>query len=187
MKRRNLCFAVSAAFIVAVAGTAHGHGDLRSTIPKSGATVRSVPSHIAVQFTEPPTKQSKVKVADGCGRNVTESVAVQGDTTHIQLAAAQPGTFRVSYNIVSEVDGHPSQGSYKFKVQGKRDCSSRPSPPAGEGENQDDGESRAGGQEPEADSSSTVWFILVPTATVALLGIALLARRAGSRSIVDKS
>ena len=184
MRSARLCvlFSVVQALLL-VSGPAHGHGEIKSTIPKANSTVKKLPNHIAVQFTEAPTKDAVLKVTDGCQESVAESVIVSGDTAHITLEEGHPGRFVVSYRVISTVDGHPSEGDFSFRVAGPPGCSQDDVPANGKEDGKDDGagadDAAAGPSEPASDESS---FPVVPATVgvVVLLSLAFLVRRAVS-------
>lgn len=182
MLERTLASAALAAICLALTATAAwAHGDIASAVPPMDAKVKKVPKHIAVQFTEAPTKQAVVTVADGCRRRVSQSLTVSGDTAHVTLAPAQPGRFDVKYRIVSDVDGHPTRGGYSFTVRGKKDCSAPE--PADEGEPGNTAAPDAGGTdqaaadgEPADEHTSILVWIGVGTAAAATIALVVRGR-----------
>lgn len=170
--------AIGAAFLI-LGGTlpALAHGDLAATVPPKGSTLPKPIDHLAITFSQAPTKDAVVKVVDGCDRDVVKRVDLQDRVAHVYLSDPQPGKWRVSYRIVSSVDGHPSRNGYGLTVKGKPDCS-KPKPDESK-DGPGDGPNAAGrnGSVPEDDGSS---FPVVPVAigTVAVLGLAFAVRRA---------
>ena len=155
------------------------HGDLAATVPPKGSTLKKPVNHLAITFSQAPTKDAVIKVVDGCDRNVVQRVDLQDRIAHVYLDNPQPGDWRVDYNIVSSVDGHPSKDGYGLTVKGKADCS-KAKPDKGDkgsGENGGSGPDASGdGPVPEDDGSS---FPVVPVAigTVAVVGLAFAVRR----------
>lgn len=159
------------------------HGDLRSTQPEAGSTTPRIPRHISIDFTEAPTGRPEIGIVDGCRRPVAAGVTrVEEGQVHVAVdRSAQPGKFSVNYRIVSAVDGHPSKGSYKFTVNGKRDCS--PDEPAKETPDGsgDDGDDQAAPPPAPADDSGTTWLLAVGGGTLLLVVVALVLRRSGAK------
>lgn len=77
---------------------------------------------VAVDLSEPPTDGSLFKVTDGCDRNVASHVTVEGNKLVAHLEEGRPGKWKAAYQIVSAADGHPSDGSWSFTVEGDADC-----------------------------------------------------------------
>jgi methionine-rich copper-binding protein CopC len=181
-----------AAAIIAVAlgaSPAFAHGDLKSTNPAKDSKVKKVPLSVSAIFTEPPTQDSVLDVVDGCGDKVGAHVAINGDTVTAHIVEAQPGDWTASYRVVSAIDGHLTEGSWKFSVAGKADCSAKAS---GNTEGTKDGANSDGsGQqdvsnEAQASSESTSddsSFPIIPVAigAVVLIGIAAAVRLGTAR------
>jgi methionine-rich copper-binding protein CopC len=108
--------------LCATAAPARAHGDIQATDPEARATVPRAPRSVAVTFTEAPTAQAVLRVTDGCNRDVGQGVDVAGATATVRVATGQPGRWRVSYRVISAVDGHLTRGGYAFTVAGEEDC-----------------------------------------------------------------
>lgn len=138
-------------FLVTVAATglslapspAAGHAVLTRSTPGAKARVSSVPAEIALRFTEPPTRDAVVTITDGCDREVGGEVDVLNAELTTTTVGAQPGRWTVAYQVVSAVDGHPTSGSFSFRVRGAADCDAPPPTIAGGGRTRD-GDSREG-------------------------------------------
>lgn len=159
--------------------TALAHGDLGDTIPEADDELGKPPSHLIINFTEPPTKNSVIVVKDGCGDEITDSVSFSDGTAHVFTDKGEPGDWEVSYEVVSAQDGHKTDGSYGFKILGKKDCSTeeKPSPGgngggSGQGPQANDGGGGTGGGD---DSSFPVVPVVLGGAGV--IALALVARR----------
>lgn len=168
-----------------VSGTASAHGDIEATDPAADSTTNRVPRQITIDFTEAPSNGADIRVVDGCKREVAEQVRLQPDGS-AKIAVdkdAEPGSFKVSYRIVSAEDGHPSKGSYAFTVSGKRDCS--PDKKKGKDETPDvtaDEPSGSDGDSSEDGGSGATWLFIVGGAAVVVAGVALVLRRSGGTS-----
>lgn len=170
-----------AAFLILGATPALAHGDLAATVPPKGSTLPKPVDHLAITFSQAPTKDAVVKVVDGCDRNVVKRVDLQDRVAHVYLSDPQPGKWQVSYNIISSVDGHPSRDAYNLTVKGKPDCS-KPKPDEGKNGDKDDegdGPNAADGDSPvPEDNGSSFPVVPVAIGTVAVLGVAFAVRRA---------
>ena len=164
------------AFVLLVlgSGAASAHGDLGSTTPAAGSKLGKPPDHLIINFTEPPTKNSVVKVKDGCGNSITDSVSFSDKVAHVFTDEGQPGKWKVSYEVVSAADGHKSDGGYGFIVTGKKDCSAEEEPKneeggSGPGPQAKDGNGR--------DDDGSFPAIPVAIGGAGVIALALVARR----------
>lgn len=153
-----------------------GHGELKRALPPADSVLRRPPPHVMLTFTEPPTKDSKIEVLDGCQRDVVEQVILAKSTAHIYLrGGGQPGIWQVGYQVISKTDGHPEKGALHFAVRGKVDCDAEtrepsPSPSLA-----------AAGDDPDGGGSSRP-LILVAVAGAIAVGIAALVRLTTART-----
>ncbi|HYN37087.1 MAG TPA: copper resistance CopC family protein [Actinomycetota bacterium] len=164
---------VLAALLIVALGqtTALAHGDLASAIPEPDTELGKPPSHIIINFTEPPTKNSVVKVKDGCGVEITDSVDFSDGTAHVFTDKGEPGDWKVSYEVVSAQDGHKTEGSYGFKILGKKDCST------GGGIGDDLPKANDGGGSGNLDDGSSFPVVPVVLGGAGVIALALVARR----------
>ena len=170
----------AAAILCLGASGAWAHGDIVSTSPKKSARV-AMPNVVSVTLSEAPVPQSKLLITDGCGRNVTEQVSVEGDTLQASIGDAQPGRWKAAFQVVSAVDGHPTQSSWGFTVEGVADCDGdsdetivETSPTPGETEAAADSE-ETGSAADETTNTSDSEESSFPVVPVVLGGIALVA------------
>ena len=172
-------FATATALALLGAGPAYAHGDIQASDPAVDARVGRSPGSVAITFTEAPTAQAILKVRDGCKRNVTDGVSVTDATATVGIAGGEPGAWKVSYRVISSLDGHRTQGSYAFTVAGKKDCT--PDEPTAPPES-DDPEPEEDGALPDGDEEPGSSAPLIPIAlgAVALVALALIVRRSGS-------
>lgn len=96
---------------------AFAHAFLDHAVPGAGQTV-SPPKQITLIFTEALEPAfSGATVMDAQDHDVTAGRAdIAGETMTVTLKALVPGTYRVTWHVVS-VDTHRTQGSYKFTVR----------------------------------------------------------------------
>jgi len=144
MTKRSIALGLFIALGCSVTGgAAHAHGDLLSSRPADGSTIRKPPEHVALHLAEEPAKRSVVTVTDGCARDVTGDIYAADQTLHALVAKkAQPGDWQVTYRVVSAEDGHLSKGGYTFTVKGNADCSAETT---GNEEGQEDEVAQGGG------------------------------------------
>jgi methionine-rich copper-binding protein CopC len=168
MRLRVFVSAAGAGVILLVsAGPTVGHGVLDSSLPRQGARLKKPPRHVRLTFTEAPTRQTSVKVRDGCGDDVVGSIVVAGDDAHVGLIKGQPGRYRVSFRVISSVDGHATKGRMSFVVAGERDCSNEP----------DDKETQAAPPPAETEDEGGAGLAWVAVGAAALVGLAVAARK----------
>ena len=155
---------LSAVVVVGTAAPAWGHATLEGSEPAAGAKVDAVPATVGMSFAEPPTKDSKVTITDGCKRDVAGTLDIlNSEIDATVVAGAQPGRWRVEATVVSAVDGHATTSDFSFRVTGTADCSmptERPTEQAA----------------PPNEDSSSLPVVPLAVATAALVGVALLAR-----------
>jgi methionine-rich copper-binding protein CopC len=111
------------AFLVALASPAAAHGDLTSSDPEAGSHVQEPPSVVELELAEPPTRESRFFVFDGCDEMLINDIQGDGGRMQLSLDPGQPGRWRVEFRVVSALDGHLVRGDYAFRVAGQRDCS----------------------------------------------------------------
>lgn len=173
---RSTVLVIVALGVLLAPARVHAHGELQGTIPEPGSKLDKPPDHLVINFTEPPTNQSVVTVTDGCGGDVVDVLDFQERTAHVFLKRAEPGRWKVSYQVISSSDGHKTDGSYALTVAGKAQCSGD----VGKGKGPRGGPGPQAGGEPggdgEGDESS---FPIVPVAlgTAGLVALALVVRR----------
>ncbi len=164
--------------LAALAGPAAAHGDIQGTDPEELATVRRAPQSVAITFTEAPTAQAILNVRDGCRRDVTQGIEVVDATATARVAVGQPGRWRVSYRVVSALDGHESKGFYTFTVAGRKDCTPD-DPAATDAPGEADGRGAATPEREDVTGSSPP---VVPIAfgALAVIVLAFIVRRSGT-------
>ncbi|HEX2295267.1 MAG TPA: copper resistance protein CopC [Actinomycetota bacterium] len=171
MKRTTVAAAALAAVLMQAA-PALAHAERSASTPEEGATVAVPPGVLNVTFTEPPTGDAVVEVADGCGRDVVADLEIQNFEIAATLAEGQPGRWTVRTNVISAVDGHNTRDRWTFAVRGEPDCSAAESAPP------DD--TAAGGDDDEGGGSSALPLLAVGGATVALVVLGLMLRGRGT-------
>lgn len=132
MKLRTIAPGLMMLIVLALMGPASAHGDLQATEPERGSSVNNAPRTVRITFTEPPTADGRFGVRDGCGDAVLAAVGRDGREAELGVDGGEPGRWKVTYRVISSLDGHSTGGSFSFRVKGKQDCSD-PQPAATDG------------------------------------------------------
>ena len=169
--RRAALVAVSLTAVLVQAAPAFAHAERSASTPKEGATVAAPPETLNITFTEPPTGDAVVEIADGCGRDVVADLEVQNFEITATLAAGQPGRWTVNSNVISGIDGHNTRDRWTFQVRGEADCSA-PETEAPDATGDDEDEDEGGG-------SSALPLLLIVGGTLALVVVGLMLRGRG--------
>ena len=179
---RTIAAGVVAVLLAFIAGPAAAHGEKIKTDPPEGTGLKSPPGSVSVTLSEAPTAQANLQVVDGCGRQVARAVKVQGSDIVASISGAQPGRWKASFRAISSVDGHESEDTWAFAVDGKKDCSK--DEPTGDEESGDNDEIEQGteatGDTAPAEEGSGFPVVPMAVGAAALLGAAFLVRRSTS-------
>src|SRR6516165_8780832 len=99
---------------------AHAHAFLDHASPLVGSTVASAPREVSLTFTQNlEAAFSSVQVTGPNGARVDAGKPqTSGNTMHVGLKAAGPGTYHVRWYALS-VDTHKTEGSFTFSVGGR--------------------------------------------------------------------
>jgi methionine-rich copper-binding protein CopC len=99
---------------------AHAHAFLDHASPLVGSTVASAPREVSLTFTQNlEAAFSSVQVTGPNGARVDAGKPqISGNTMHVGLKAAGPGTYHVRWHALS-VDTHKTEGSFTFSVGGR--------------------------------------------------------------------
>ena len=120
--RRCVFGLVLVAGVLFPATSASAHAQFLGSDPKPGATLDAAPSSMTIDFSEPPISGDDLVVEDGCGNDMVTKADVDEKALVAELADGQPGKWKVSVRVVSAVDGHPTEKSFSFTVEGEADC-----------------------------------------------------------------
>lgn len=181
--RRSGCVCALLLLLVGSAPPANAHGDIAATTPEQDAAMKKAPKTLSITFTETPAGGSnRFEVRDGCKQEVVADVDLNQRTMTASLDEGRPGHWRVSYQIVSAEDGHPSRGSYRFHVAGKPRCNA----PADDEKPDDDEADETGNNDDDPaaadddDAGGGLPWIPIGLGTLVLVGLALLVRRSSA-------
>jgi hypothetical protein len=119
--------------LTGVAGTAapaSAHTALRSSSPADGAALTTTPGEVRLEFNERPAS-SPPQVAVTLGGRVIPSGPARTDGTSVvtPVTLPGPGAYTVAYRVVAG-DGHPVQGTVRFRVTGTAGPAATTSPGA---------------------------------------------------------
>ena len=121
--------------VIALAPSATwAHGDVTTSVPAPGELVKRIPKVIRIDFSEPPTADSKFSVKNGCNEEVLADVRQESGETVLVVEDERAiwGRWKVSYNVISSIDGHLTEDRFSFRVadpQGGRSVTSCDGPP----------------------------------------------------------
>jgi len=100
------------------APAARAHAFLDHANPAVGSTVATAPQQLTLWFTQKLEPAfSSVEVMGPKGASVGGKTEVNGNTMHVGIRTAGPGTYHVHWQALS-VDTHKTQGSFSFTVGG---------------------------------------------------------------------
>ncbi|HTV90167.1 MAG TPA: copper resistance protein CopC [Stellaceae bacterium] len=118
---RHLSRAAIAVTLVLAGSPARAHAFLDHAIPAVGSSVPTAPMTVTIWYTQDLEPAfSGIAVTDASGKQVTignaQVVAGHPDELQVRLQPLPPGTYTVSWHVVS-VDTHPTQGKFTFEVK----------------------------------------------------------------------
>lgn len=101
-----------------VAAPASAHTSLRSSSPADGATLTTPPGEVRLEFDE-RLASSPLAVAVTLAGTRVESGPARADGAAVvtPVTLPGPGAYTVAYRVVAG-DGHPVQGTVRFRVNG---------------------------------------------------------------------
>jgi hypothetical protein len=107
-----------APFFCLFATAASAHAFLQHAEPGAGASLKSAPKQLILNFTETLEPSfSGAEVSDARGYDVEASSAVvNGTSVRAALKPLGPGKYQVKWHAVS-VDSHRTEGQFTFTVQ----------------------------------------------------------------------
>jgi methionine-rich copper-binding protein CopC len=110
-----------AVIMMAAAGNAFAHAELKSSMPEKDARLKAAPTEVSIMFDEEVNpKLSLIVVQDAKGQPVdkADSHLVGGDAKHlsVDLNPLPAGTYQVIWTSVAADDGHKLSASFSFTV-----------------------------------------------------------------------
>ena len=121
MYREHRLFVAALALVawLVIAPPALAHAELIDASPAAGEVLLDPPQAVTLVFNEavqPANDAIVVTSADGTRVAQGGVVVNPADTLTSTLAPLDPGTYTVSYRVISD-DGHVVEGSYQFAVE----------------------------------------------------------------------
>jgi methionine-rich copper-binding protein CopC len=115
--RRSSVFGVLPLLLLLATGEAGAHAMLDHAEPRVGNKVAAPPHEVTLWFTQKLEPAfSTVTVTDPAGQQVdTGKVRVSGNQMSVSLRPGGPGTYRVTWRVLS-VDSHSTVGNFTFQV-----------------------------------------------------------------------
>jgi methionine-rich copper-binding protein CopC len=113
----RLGLAAAAAVGLILAGTAFGHAKLRSTAPAAEAQLHVAPKSLTLNFNEAVRLGVLTVTAGGKEIPVTiDRSAPAAPQVTVALPALAAGKYQVHWSVMSEDDGHVTQGTFTFAI-----------------------------------------------------------------------
>mgnify|MGYP000128401749 CR=1 FL=1 len=122
MKRLFSAVTLLTACLTMIAAPALAHDEVLGTTPTAGQTVSAGPVTVDVTFNEDLMQTTDgsglaVEVTDPSGAKLVGCPMGAGATLSAEFNLNQTGTYQVAWRSVSN-DGHPSEGTFSFDVDG---------------------------------------------------------------------
>jgi methionine-rich copper-binding protein CopC len=117
----NKVLGLSALLLLGLSAPAFAHSYLKDSDPSRGATLKTAPAEVTIDFTEGVAPRfSGITVEDSAGQRVDRGdvhpEGKEGTRLGVGLGALKPGVYTVHWHAVSADDGHKTQGSFHFTV-----------------------------------------------------------------------
>ncbi len=170
--------------MVATGGAAPGrvaaHADYDRSLPAAGATIPRAPERVEIWFTQQLFRREGANVIEvrdrsGARADTGDLVLDERDRTHLTIGLAPglpPGSYAVSWQTLSAVDGDTARGSFDFTIDPDAPEAGAAERDAAPGRGADDAA-------PAATGGDSPWWILGVLAAIgasaALAARALLA------------
>jgi len=109
--------AIALVLLLALAGPAAAHSELRASVPATGARLAAAPDGAVLTFNE-AVQVTAFRLFRASGEEVALTRAGAIATApefRIALPALAPGAYRIEWRIIS-ADGHPVGGTIRFTV-----------------------------------------------------------------------
>lgn len=112
--------AVSSMLGVAPAGA---HAAYKYSSPDDESTVSQAPVEIWAEYTEPPSEASYLRVYSPCGDQVDNGDSrPEAYRVYITMSGETAGNYRAEWFVDSELDNHPTRGTFTFTVTNGEPC-----------------------------------------------------------------
>jgi len=118
--RFRFLLAALPALMLGLAGEAHAHSKLKSSVPANGATVSEKFKEARLDFIEPvEAAMSHFELVTSEGKLVLRAEgakACKAKICRFAVEPLEPGAYRIDYHIFS-ADGHVVEGKIRFTVK----------------------------------------------------------------------
>lgn len=102
---------------------AGAHAAYDGSNPPDEGTVSSPPAEVWAEFTEPPAEGSTLQIVDPCGQRVDAGdYRYFGYRVTVSMSADKQGTYSANWHVVSDLDSHPTSGTFTFTSTGGEAC-----------------------------------------------------------------
>ena len=121
-RKKSLVGWVAAAVLLwfTLAPPAHAHAVPVTSTPRPNTILETAPPEVSIQFSEPTVLNlSRIVVLTQAGQEVEAgplTASTDGTTLSIALPPLNNGTYLVSWQVLSAVDGHTTNGTYSFGI-----------------------------------------------------------------------
>lgn len=133
---------------------ASAHAAYDGSDPPDKGTVSSAPSEVWAEFTEPPAEGSTLQIIDPCGQRVDAGdYRNLGYRLTVSMSADKAGRYSANWRVVSDLDSHPTSGTFTFTSTGGEPCPGSEEEEEGGGSSGGGGNSGGGGSEPSGGGS----------------------------------
>jgi methionine-rich copper-binding protein CopC/putative copper export protein len=116
----RLCTLLRALFVIALPTLCFGHATPLQYIPEASSVLSRTPQEVIIHFSErvEPNVSSVIVMAPDGSRAELKGGIDDNDrrTYRVALKDAGPGTYTVSWKVISADDGHFAKGAYVFSV-----------------------------------------------------------------------
>ena len=121
-----------AACLLSAPSLAFAHGGLKSSVPSSGATLKTAPTEIRLVFTEAAELAfTRIELRGPDGTVRLGSVSFAGADKHTVVtpidAPLVAGRYTVTWQVAG-ADGHPVRGTYAFSIDADASGLAAPTP-----------------------------------------------------------
>jgi methionine-rich copper-binding protein CopC len=102
---------------------AGAHASYDGSNPPDKGTVSAPPSEVWAEFTEPPAQGSTLQIVDPCGQRVDAGdYRYFGYRVTVSMSADKAGRYSANWHVVSDLDSHPTSGTFTFTSTSGEDC-----------------------------------------------------------------
>ena len=123
MKLSRILISIWATFFLLAVGVGEtlAHAVPVTSLPVANSIVETAPEQLFIQFNEPIVPElSRIDLLTQAGQRIEAGALVSGDEENSSLVLPLPplenGSYLVSWQVLSAVDGHTTTGTYSFGI-----------------------------------------------------------------------